>query len=376
MASINTAKKIIEAGRDSGVSIWLWGPHGIGKSESVEQVAKKLGIEFIDVRAALTEAGDWMGLPLEAVDKETGETYAKFAMSSFLPRDPNWKGILFLDELNRARPDIINCVFQLVLNRKIMNHYELPKGASIVAAGNPGDAEYDVTAIDPALLGRFCHIDLSPTQSEWVDFSRESGVRKDIIQFIQSVPKMLDPKIKGFDFDQVQPNRRGWTMLARVMDSLDKLGHTDACILDVATGLVGTAAAVQYAEFRRSNYLRIDVSKILPAYKSIRKDVKQIVKEGKLPEQKQAIEELFELETFNENDIQASDEMTVNLLTFLTDLSEDVAYVGADLLMNKCKKLTDKILTWVANKDSEHHKVAKQFYDIVMTLNQVETKKK
>ena len=375
MASIETAKKIIEAGRDSDVSVWLWGPHGIGKSESVEQVAKKLGIGFIEVRAALTEAGDWMGLPLESKD-EHGNTVAQFAMSSFLPQDPNWEGILFLDELNRARPDIINCVFQLVLNRKIMNHYNLPKGVSIVAAGNPGDADYDVTSIDPALLGRFCHIDLSPTQSEWIEFSKESGVRKDVVQFIQSVPKMLDPKIKGFDFDQVQPNRRGWTLLAKMMDSLDKLNFTASCITDVATGLVGTAAAVQYAEFRRSNYLRIDVSKILPEYKTVQKSVQKIVKEGKLPEQKQALEELFELEGFSEQAIYDNDTYTVNLLTFLTDLSEDVAYVGADLLMNKCKKLTDKILTWVSDTNHENHKVAKKFYDVVMTLNQVETKKK
>lgn len=368
MANISVAKKVIEAGRKSGVSTWLWGGHGIGKSESVEQVAKAKGIEFIDVRAALTEAGDWMGLPI-ANKNEDGKMVAEFCISSFLPQDPNWKGILFLDELNRARPDIINCVFQLVLNHKIQNHYTLPKGASIVAAGNPGDDEYDVTSIDPALLGRFCHLPLTPSQKEWINYSKETGCRKDIINFIQGNSKMLDHSVKPFDLKLIKPSRRGWTLLSRMVDALDELGYTDECLDDVASGLVGTTAAVQYAEFRRSNYLRIDVSKILKSYKDVKPSVLKVVEQGKLPEQKQALEELFEHASFKESIIKKNAAQLSNLLEFLTDISEDISYVGAKKIIEEHDSLIDIILDWVQDPAHNYHKVAQKFYDIIITVS-------
>jgi len=375
MASITTAKKIIEAGRHAGVSVWLWGVHGIGKSETVFQVTEKLGINFIDVRAALTESGDWMGLPIESTDKN-GKKTAEFLMSSFLPQDPNWKGILFLDELNRARPDVLNCVFQLVLTGGIMNHYKLPKGACIVAAGNPGDDDYQVTDIEPALMSRFCHIDLTPTKDEWYAYAKEIGVRPDVVSFFRANPKLLDAKQKSFDFDSVKPNRRSAVMLARMVNSLEKLGYIDACMIDAASGLVGTAAAVQYDQFRKSNYLAIDVTKILKDYPSIREDVKKIVADGKLPEQKQAIEELFSKERFNDKEVSEDENQVVNLLTFMLDIAQDIAYVGADTLMQKCFATTEVIVNWSGKPDSPHHKVAKEFFDVITKLNKEEKKGK
>ena len=68
---------------------------GVGKSSIVRQVARKLGIGFVDVRLAEMESVDIRGLP--SVDKENG--VMKWNAPDFWPRDPKSKGIIFLDEL-------------------------------------------------------------------------------------------------------------------------------------------------------------------------------------------------------------------------------------------------------------------------------------
>jgi MoxR-like ATPase len=371
MASIETAKKIIKAGRLANIGIWLWGSHGVGKSEAVAQVANEEGINFIDIRSALTEAGDWMGLPVEAVN-DKGQKYAQFLMSSFLPQDPNWQGIIFLDELNRARTDVLNCVFQLVLNRCIMNHYTLPKGASIVVATNPSDDDYDVTNIDPALLGRFCHVSLTPSVDEWVKFSNTTGLRKDIVGFIVHQPKMLETKNSGLDLEIIKPSRRGWSMLGRMIEALDALKITNECLLDVATGLVGATGAVQFEEYRRSSYAKIDATKILNDYDSIRKIVLKMVEEARIPEQKQAVEELLDKKTFKEKEVVGSEKQFKNLLTFLTDIAEDVSYVGATKIVENHTALVDAILNTTTNKDHKCNELAKKLYNSLMNLDKIE----
>lgn len=375
MASIKTAKMIVKASRKANVGVWLWGTHGIGKSELVAQVANELGINFIDIRSALTEAGDWMGLPQEAVN-EKGIKYTKFLPSSFLPQDPEWKGIIFLDELNRARPDVLNCVFQLVLNRCIMNHYELPKGASIVVAGNPSDNDYDVTSVDPALLSRFCHVSLNPTCDEWIDFSKSTKVRKDIVGFIESQKELLDAKEANFDLTSIEPSRRGWTMLSSMINALDELGYTDECFLDVATGLVGVQGATVFDRYRREAYFKIDATKILKEYDSIRKIVKQFVQKGKLPEQKQAVKELFDKETFKPSEVLKNEKQLKNMLTFLNDISDDITYTGMEIITESYMEIADKIieLTSEDNKDHELHKVAKKCFESTLKLDEIEQK--
>jgi len=366
MASISTVMKILEASRLSGVAIWVWGAHGCGKSETVMGASDKLHINTIDIRSALTEAGDWLGLPATSRDSQ-GKAIAEYYMSSFLPQDPNWKGFIFLDELNRARPDVLNCVFQLVLNRRIMNHYMLPAGATIVAAGNPSDDDYQVTDVDPALLSRFCHISLTSPREEWLSYAK-TNVRDDIRSFISSSDaKTLDHKVKEFDISLITPNRRGWTMLSKMVDALEKLGYLDECLIDVASGLIGSNFAVQFEQFRNSSYARIDVDKILPAYESIRDQVKKFVEDGRLPEQAEAIEILFEKIKLNDEKVVEDNKQFKNLMMFVTDIAQDVAYHAAQKITERCPHIMTKILDGVQKKEEYSLK----FFNVIQDLHNI-----
>ena len=137
------------------------GEAGLGKSQICQQWVKKQRIRnpdflFIDLRIAYMEAPDLIGLPENEVVKEHGQEFkiTSHWTPDFLPRDPNAEGLLLLEEPNRATTGMMNCLMQILTDRKI-HKYELPKGIIIAGCINPDSSEYDVNAMDAALKDRF-----------------------------------------------------------------------------------------------------------------------------------------------------------------------------------------------------------------------------
>ena len=110
---------ILEVAYRSRRPVLLEGATGIGKSELVAHVARKLGISHIVLDLSLLEPPDLVGLPVI----EDGRT--RYAVPRFLPRDG--AGILMLEELNRAERYIQQPALQL-LTARALHEYVLPDG--------------------------------------------------------------------------------------------------------------------------------------------------------------------------------------------------------------------------------------------------------
>lgn len=114
-------------------NIMLAGAHGIGKSRILTDYFESKGIPVVTLfLGQMSDPGDLIGLP--GKNEKTGKT-------DFLP--PYWFPtdgkpiVLFLDELNRARPEILQSVMDLTLNRKLAGK-ALPEGSRIISAVNAG----------------------------------------------------------------------------------------------------------------------------------------------------------------------------------------------------------------------------------------------
>ena len=95
----------------------LIGSPGGGKSAVVAQVARKLQLPCLDVRAILYDPVDFRGLP--SVEKG----FTVWSTPGFLPRDG--AGLLFLDELNAAPVAVQAALYRLILDREL-DGYRLP----------------------------------------------------------------------------------------------------------------------------------------------------------------------------------------------------------------------------------------------------------
>ena len=219
-------------------NIMLTGRHGIGKSQILTHYFESKGMRVVALfLGQMSDPGDLLGLPTK--DEVTGKT-------AFMP--PYWfpvdgqPVVLFLDELNRARPEILQTVMDLVLNRKLAGRL-LPEGSRIISACNDGD-EYQLTDLDPALVSRFNIYTFRPSVEEWLLWATRKGLDERVTAFIQANPELLDrsgdtKEEQGLEKD---PDRRAWEKVARVMENISDPKQVHQKIV---AGIVGVQAAAK-----------------------------------------------------------------------------------------------------------------------------------
>ena len=219
-------------------NLLLVGKHGIGKSEILTDYYAKQGMPVVALfLGQMSDPGDLIGIPNK--NEETGKT--DFMPPYWFPLDGK-PIVLFLDELNRARPEILQTIMDLALNRKLAGR-ELPKGSRIISAVNAGD-QYQLTDLDPALVSRFNIVNFRPTVQEWLLWAKKSGVDNRVIDFIQEEQMWLDKDPDAREGEDTgldkTPDRRGWK---RVSDIIKKAGELNPLLTKAISSVVGPKAA-------------------------------------------------------------------------------------------------------------------------------------
>jgi len=218
---------------------FIWGPPGIGKSSIVHSIARERGLPVIDLRASLLDPTDLRGIP--AI--EGGR--AVWCPPSFLPKAGEPPGILFLDEINAAPPLVQASLYQLVLDRRV-GEYVLPAGWWIVAAGNRAQDRAVTFRMSSALANRFVHLDLDTDVEDWREWALQRRLEPLVVSFIGVRPNLLRQEPGEAS---AYPTPRSWEMASDVTGTFGGgLAGYRACA-DVLPGIVGQAAAVEFAGF-------------------------------------------------------------------------------------------------------------------------------
>jgi hypothetical protein len=246
---------------DAKFPVLLRGRHGIGKSCVVYQLAEKLGLPVVERRASQMTEGDLVGLPV--IDEVKGTT-------TFNP--PDWfkaacdnAVVLFLDEVDRATPEVRQGIFELTDSRKLNGHC-LDKGTLIFAAVNGGEhgAEYQVGEMDPAELDRWTVYDIEPTVEDWLDWGN-GKVLPLVWDFINNNRGHLEHK-ETFEPNKKYPSRRSWDRLSQ---TVEKAGLWEAeevdfsMLFNVTAGFVGFEAAVTFVDFAKNYDRQVTVDDLL-----------------------------------------------------------------------------------------------------------------
>jgi hypothetical protein len=244
--SINGAKAALRHAFKKQRPIFLWGPPGIGKSDTVHQIGAEMeNAHVIDVRLSLWEPTDIKGIPyFNSVDNTMS-----WAPPVELPTQEfakNYKSIiLFLDEMNSAPPSVQAAAYQLILNRRV-GTYHLPDNVIVVAAGNR-EADKGVTYRMPApLANRFVHLELRVDFDDWFQWAVANKVHKDVVGYISFAKQDL------YDFDPKTASRsfatpRSWAFVSELLD--DELGETT--LADLVSGAVGEGTGVKFMAHRK-----------------------------------------------------------------------------------------------------------------------------
>jgi hypothetical protein len=250
---------------------FIWGHAGIGKSTVVKQWAEGKGFKFFPFYLGTqSDIGDILGLQ-EFVRDENGKAYATaFAIPEWLHNtiqycneNPDSGAVIFLDEFNRGRRDILNGMFSLALD-KTFHTVRLPKNCYVIAAGNPPTDEYFTTDVnETALMARFVHIKLEPSVGEWISYANEAKIDHSIVDFIKNQPDLLENKYSTFDLP-VKPDRRAYERLNRLFtlktprNLLEQLMH----------GIIGLERTVAYTQFLKTQDRPLSAAEVFSGEKS------------------------------------------------------------------------------------------------------------
>ena len=231
------AIQIIEVCINNNLPCFLWGAPGVGKSAIVRQVADKLALAVIDLRAALLDPVDLRGIP----SNQNGKT--SWLQPDFLPTEGN--GVLFLDELPQATESVQSALLQLVLDRRL-GDYTLPDGWNVIAAGNRISDGTFSRKLSKALGSRFAtHIEIEVDLKDWCEWAIDNGISPEVIAFARFRPELLhsfDPKAADNSF----PCPRVWATVSQFIGKL-----SPEVELAFLAGALGEGAATEFYSFLR-----------------------------------------------------------------------------------------------------------------------------
>jgi len=225
--------------------VFLWGPPGIGKSDVVAAITKKMKGFMIDQRLGQCEPTDIRGIPF--FNKELG--VMDWAPPIDLPSPELAEKypiiVLFLDEMNSAAPAVQAAAYQLVLNRRV-GKYKLPDNVVIVAAGNR-ESDKGVTYRMPSpLANRFVHIEMRHDFDCWQEWAVKHRLNNDVIGFLSHNKQDL------FDFNPKTSSRsfatpRSWAFVSDLID--DQIGYD--VLATLVAGTVGEGMAIKFMAHRK-----------------------------------------------------------------------------------------------------------------------------
>jgi hypothetical protein len=300
--------ELIKLCYDANTPLLLWGRHGIGKSELLEQAAKELGIGYITRDLSLMEPTDLTGLP-----KIDGVT-TKYLPPDFLPTCAN--GLLVFEELNRCDRFVRTPCLQLLTARSL-NDYRLPVGWLPVACVNPADEDYEVFEFDNAFTSRFAQATAVPDQAGWLEWAGRNDIHPGVLDYVGSDPTTFDSPVS---------NPRAWKYVSDILRTADKGAFHRKTLRAAVVGLVGDQRGIAFLRSLKQIDRPLTADRILGSYGRYSATINGWIKEGRtdlLEKTLLAVKKYLQPKTYFEQ-VQSDPKRWGNLGAFLGDLPGDL----------------------------------------------------
>jgi len=217
------------------VVIFLQGPPGIGKTAAVGQAAKLAGKELRTFALPTCESVDLRGLPTI----EKGATL----WASPLPR--TGQGVLLLDELSSAAPDVQVAAHHLV-HAEPGSDMSLPVGWHLVLTGNRASDKTHYRATSAPLRNRLVMVNCEPDVAQWAEWAMNNSIASVIVGFLRWRPELLISKeIPG---EGAFPSPRSWEATSNIL----ALEMSAAIEREMILGAIGEGATIEFDAYLRT----------------------------------------------------------------------------------------------------------------------------
>ncbi len=194
----------------SGV-LFITSPPGIAKSAVARSIAKKLGMQYFDIRLSMVDETDVGLFPVVSSiiieDFESLDGFGEGLISKIDPKKnksveiktlthvvPEWAvkanmkpSIIHFEELNRSTLQVRNAALQLLLEREIGAFFKFNDHVYMLSSGNLGEEDgTDVEEFDQALNNRLIHYTHDMPFPEWKKEFADEHVHPVIVGFLRA----------------------------------------------------------------------------------------------------------------------------------------------------------------------------------------------
>lgn len=254
---------------------------------------------LVDFRLSQVDPTDMRGIPVPItyyVDKDgvfvpdhlvtadmevTKKAETVWAPAAVLNLPKDWKGIIFMDEVNGAMPIVQAACYQLFLDRKL-GELELPDEAMVLAAGNRENDGGVTFNLATPLKDRMIHVELVADLAEWTEYAMDAQVHPMIVAFLQS---------SSSDFNTLSPKNpnicggsspRSWVGMSDVVYEFEQMFGFEAepaqerILTAMMDGMVGDDIAGRVKTFRRMVHKLPAVADILKGKVTNANDIKDM----------------------------------------------------------------------------------------------------
>lgn len=243
------------------ITIELIGGAGIGKTSIIEQIAEERGAKFVKINLAqLEEVGDLVGIPVKEykmvsplipirdsegelmIDEEGNTVYEprteawvtekvvdqfsrmgyemcseceprmSYAVPAWVPKDPQEKCVLLLDDYTRGNQLFMQATMELISRGEYVS-WKLPQNTQIILSSNPDNGEYSVSSLDEAQKTRFVSFNMEFDTQIWARWGEHAGIRGEMINFALLFPEIFK--------NGRNVNARSYTMFANAVSNLN-----------------------------------------------------------------------------------------------------------------------------------------------------------
>jgi len=230
-------KEVLLKAVQAGLPVLIKGAPGIGKSDIVNQVAKKLEMDITISHPVVSDPTDFKGLP-GIVDGK-----AEFLPFGDLRQliEAKKPTICFLDDLGQAPAVVQAAAMQLILARRVNGH-KISDKVVFIAATNRRQDRAGVTGILEPVKSRFATIlELEANADDWIEWALYNKMPAELIGFIHFRPALLSTEEATADIVN-HPCPRTIAYCGALLNAgLDKM--------EVLSGAVGEGCAVELLGF-------------------------------------------------------------------------------------------------------------------------------
>ena len=242
--------------------ICIWGTHGIGKTEMVEQIAKANDYKWSYVAPAqFEEMGDLVGMP----SIEDGRT--TFKSPEWVPTEEG-PGILLIDDVNRADDRILRGIMQLLQNFELVS-WKLPPKWQIVLTANPDGGDYSVTQMDNAMLTRMMHVTMEFDPKAWAIWAEKNKIDPRGINFVLTYPEIAIGE---------RTTPRSLTQFFQSIQSIDNLAKELPMIQMLASSCLDEETVTSFITFVQQNLSKLVAPEKICDAKNFKSEVEQPIK--------------------------------------------------------------------------------------------------